>query len=140
MNKVSIILPTYNRIHLLRETLNSIFYQNFENWECIIVDDGSTDNTKEISENWMYIDKRFKYIYQQNAERSAARNHGIENAIGEWICFLDSDDYYLENRLKNLFRKRRNTLRHVCCIDIGEERQRLKYLLMRNLVVENNQL
>lgn len=99
----SIIIPTYNRAHMLPKALESVYHQTFPDWECIIVDDGSTDNTKEIVQEWIDRDNRFRYIYQQNAERSAARNKGIENAKGEWICFLDSDDYYLENRLKNLF-------------------------------------
>jgi glycosyltransferase involved in cell wall biosynthesis len=67
----------------------------------IIVDDGSTDNTKEVIKG--YNDGRIRYIYQDNAERSAARNNGIENAQGEYICFLDSDDYFLPERLEKLY-------------------------------------
>jgi glycosyltransferase involved in cell wall biosynthesis len=95
----SIIIPTYNRANMLTETLQSVKNQIFKDWECIIVDDGSTDNTKELINNWIEQDSRFKYVYQDNAERSVARNNGIKNAIGQYICFLDSDDEFLPNHL-----------------------------------------
>ncbi len=82
--------------------MDSVIEQTFYDWELIIVDDGSTDNTSELIENYSVRDNRIRYIYQENAERSAARNNGIDHAQGEFICFLDSDDYYLPNRLRNL--------------------------------------
>ena len=100
--RFSIIIPTYNRAALIAETLNSVSAQTFQNWECIVVDDGSTDNTKEVIENLAHQDPRIRYIYQENAERSVARNNGIRNANGEWICFLDSDDLYETNHLQQL--------------------------------------
>lgn len=96
----SIIIPTYNRGNLLRKSIESVIAQSYPKWELLIVDDGSTDNTKQVVE--AYADKRIKYIYQQNAERSAARNRGIENAQGLYIGFLDSDDYYTPDRLLKL--------------------------------------
>lgn len=98
----SIIIPTYNRANLIPETIRSVKNQTFEDWECIIVDDGSTDNTKPIIENLIKEDSRIKYVYQENAERSAARNNGIRNSSGEYICFLDSDDHFLSNHLQEL--------------------------------------
>jgi glycosyltransferase involved in cell wall biosynthesis len=98
----SIIIPTFNRADLLHNTLWSVQNQTFEDWECIIVDDGSTDNTKAIIEDLIKQDSRFKYVYQENAERSAARNNGIRNSSGEYICFLDSDDHFLSNHLQEL--------------------------------------
>lgn len=98
MSFFSIIIPTYNRAHHLPKAIDSVLEQTFTDWELIIVDDGSTDNTKEIVES--YDDIRIRYIYQENAERSAARNNGINHSKGEWICFLDSDDYYLSNHLE----------------------------------------
>lgn len=100
----SIIIPTYNRANMLTETLQSVKNQIFKDWECIIVDDGSTDNTKELINNWIEQDSRFKYVYQDNAERSVARNNGIENAKGKYICFLDSDDKYLDTHLNELYK------------------------------------
>lgn len=99
----SIIIPTYNRTHILPRTIASVLAQTYSNWECIIVDDGSTDNTKDLIAS--YTDPRIKYIYQTNAERSAARNNGILHAQGEYICFLDSDDEYLPEHLEVLERE-----------------------------------
>jgi glycosyltransferase involved in cell wall biosynthesis len=101
----SIVIPTYNRADLIGETIKSVINQTFKNWECIIVDDGSLDNTKEVVSKISLVDNRVKYIHQSNAERSAARNKGIKNAIGKYICFLDSDDYFLENHLLEMKKK-----------------------------------
>jgi glycosyltransferase involved in cell wall biosynthesis len=96
----SIIIPTYNRAHLIGKAIESVLVQTFTGWELIVVDDGSTDNTREVVAS--YKDPRIHYVYQQNAERSAARNKGISHARGQYICFLDSDDYYLPERLELL--------------------------------------
>jgi glycosyltransferase involved in cell wall biosynthesis len=99
----SIIIPTYNRGHIVSKTIQSVINQNFQDWELIVVDDGSTDNTKEIIESFSQNDLRIRYIYQSNQERSAARNNGIENSNGKYICFLDSDDEYDQHHLSTLF-------------------------------------
>ncbi len=99
----SVIIPTYNRAVLLEKALKSVMKQTFSEWECIVVDDGSTDKTGVLMQEWIRKDSRFHYIYQENAERSAARNNGIRKSKGEYICFLDSDDYYLPNRLNNFY-------------------------------------
>ena len=96
----SIILPSFNRSDVISQTIQSVIYQTYENWELIIVDDGSTDNTKKIVDEIKNTESRIKYIYQQNEERSSARNNGINNAKGDFICFIDSDDLYDENHLK----------------------------------------
>jgi glycosyltransferase involved in cell wall biosynthesis len=99
----SVIIPTYNRAHLIRETLQSIINQTYKNWECIVIDDGSTDNTRDVFYEIINNDNRIKYFFQSNAERSAARNNGIKHAKGKYICFLDSDDVYLENHLQIIY-------------------------------------
>lgn len=96
----TIIIPTYNRANTIRRPIDSILAQTFANWELIVVDDGSTDETKEIIES--YNEKRIQYVWQENQERSIARNHGISLAKGEWICFQDSDDEYLPEHLQVL--------------------------------------
>lgn len=98
----SIIIPTYNRAYILEETLAYIQKQEFTNWECIIVDDGSTDETKKVVQRLIQDDHRIKYIYQNNAERSVARNNGAKNAKGDYLIFLDSDDAFAPNYLKEL--------------------------------------
>ena len=95
----SVIIPTYNRAHHLTTSYKSVQSQTLTDWELIIVDDGSTDDTKEVIASFNY--PRIIYVYQENAERSAARNNGIQHANGEWICFLDSDDYFLPNHLES---------------------------------------
>jgi glycosyltransferase involved in cell wall biosynthesis len=99
----SIIIPAYNRAFILQETIESAQFQSFTNWEIIIVDDGSKDNTKELIESISQKDSRVRYIYQNNAERSAARNNGANHAKGNYFLFLDSDDKYASGHLENLF-------------------------------------
>lgn len=99
----SIIIPAYNRADLLPETFISIKNQTFTDWECIVVDDGSTDNTREVIARLQQQDSRIRYVYQKNAERSAARNKGIQHAHGQYLCFLDSDDAYTTNYLEEMY-------------------------------------
>ena len=99
----TVILPTYNRASLLDRAIQSVVAQTFLAWELIVVDDGSTDNTRQLVEQYQQSDPRIRYIYQSNAERSAARNNGIANALGNYICFLDSDDAFEPEHLQGLF-------------------------------------
>ena len=94
---VSVIIPTYNRALLLRETLESLQAQTYRDFEAIVVDDGSTDNTGEVVQSF---DQRFRYVYQANRGRSSARNNGLSQARGRYIAFLDSDDLYLPCKLQ----------------------------------------
>lgn len=89
---ISIIVPCYNQAQYLDECLQSVLDQTYDNWECIIINDGSPDNTEETAKKWTNKDNRFKYIFQENKGVSAARNNGIKNAKGEWILPLDGDD------------------------------------------------
>jgi glycosyltransferase involved in cell wall biosynthesis len=97
----SIILPTYNRAAFIGKAIDSVLTQTFKDFELIMIDDGSTDNTKEVVSK--YSDERIAYYYQENQERSVARNNGISKVKGQYICFLDSDDYYLPNHLGVLY-------------------------------------
>lgn len=94
----SVIIPTYNRSGVLGRTIDSVVAQTFGDWELIVVDDGSTDDTASLVKS--FADSRIRYRYQENAERGAARNTGIDMAGGEWICFLDSDDCFLPDHLQ----------------------------------------
>lgn len=96
--RVSVIVPCYNYGHLLSETLENLLQQSYSSWECIIVDDGSTDNTSEVANNFTAKDSRYNYVYQNNAGLSAARNTGISRAKGEFIQFLDADDLLSPNK------------------------------------------
>lgn len=99
----SIIMPTYNRANFIPRAIHSVLSQKFISWELIVVDDASTDNTKDICTS--YNDIRIEYIRQQHSERSAARNNGIDRAKGAYICFLDDDDYYLDNHLSSFYER-----------------------------------
>lgn len=94
--KFTIIIPAYNVERWILECLESVKSQTYKNFECIIVDDGSSDNSKEIISNYIENDDRFILIAQNNQGSSSARNKGIESAIGDYIIFLDGDD-----RLRN---------------------------------------
>lgn len=96
---VSIIIPTYNRADTIRKSIDSILEQTYTNFELIIVDDGSTDNTEEIVHS--VNDERLKYVkHMVNRGACAARNTGIDVAIGEYIAFQDSDDVWHNDKLK----------------------------------------
>ncbi len=94
----SVIIPTYNRVVYLKKAVNSVLNQNFKDYELIVVDDGSEDSTAELIEN--YPAEKINYIRQENKGVSAARNMGIRNSRGEYVAFLDSDDWWLKDKLK----------------------------------------
>jgi glycosyltransferase involved in cell wall biosynthesis len=96
--RVSVIIPTYNRADYLVEAINSVLAQTFQDFEVIVVDDGSTDDTYAAIAN--IGDPRVRYFYQTNAERSAARNRGAQETNGEYFVFLDSDDWLLPHMLQ----------------------------------------
>ena len=97
----SIIIPTYNRADLIEKTINSVLQQDFEDFEIIVVDDGSTDDTK--SRVSAITDSRLRYIYQENGERGKARNTGTKAATGKYVFFLDSDDELYPQHLLTAF-------------------------------------
>lgn len=93
----SIVIPTYNRANLISKTLESILSQTFQDFEVIIVDDGSTDNTEEIIQP--FVSEKVHYFKKKNEERAVARNFGTQKATGEYICWFDSDDIMASNHL-----------------------------------------
>ncbi len=97
MARVSVIIPTYNRASLLPQAVESVLGQSFKDLELIIVDDGSTDNTREVVAGFS---GPITYLYQKNQGRSAARNNGYKISKGEYICFLDSDDLFSDEKIK----------------------------------------
>lgn len=98
--KISIIVPCYNQEEFLDSTLNSVLKQTYPHWECIIIDDGSTDSTLEIARCYENTDKRFRLFSIKNQGLAHARNFGIEKSVGELIQFLDGDDILVENRFE----------------------------------------
>lgn len=96
---VSVIVPVYNGARFIADTLDSVRRQTHQQWECIIINDGSTDDTAAVVKSSIAGDDRFSYFYQPNAGLSAARNAGLERAGGEYIQFLDADDVILPSKL-----------------------------------------
>lgn len=92
MPLVSIIVSCYNQGLYLKEAINSILEQTYKEWECIIIDDGSTDQTRKVAESFVSIDSKIKYIYQENQGVCAARNNAIKASVGKYILCLDADD------------------------------------------------
>ena len=101
MTLVSIIIPCYNYGRLLAETLDSVAAQTYPHWECLIIDDGSTDNSRAVAEGYQARDPRFRYLYQANAGMSAARNTGLKAAKGDYIQLLDADDSLAKTKLQH---------------------------------------
>lgn len=105
MNKplVSIIIPTFNRAHLIGETLDSVLAQTYQNWECIVVDDGSTDGTDALMAEYIAKDYRFQYFHRPKNKlkgANACRNYGFEKSKGVYIQWFDSDDLMHPIKLK----------------------------------------
>jgi glycosyltransferase involved in cell wall biosynthesis len=94
---VSVVIPSYNSARFVGEAIESVLAQSYEGFELIVVDDGSTDNTRDVVAR--YTDPRVRYVYQENQERSAARNRGIREARGKYVAFLDADDLWLPKKL-----------------------------------------
>jgi glycosyltransferase involved in cell wall biosynthesis len=99
---VSIIVPCYKQAHFLNESLQSVLDQTYSDWECIIVNDGSPDDTEHIANKWCVRDNRFKYLKKENGGLSSARNTGIAFSNGEYILPLDADDILHQDYLKVL--------------------------------------
>src|SRR5687768_15142221 len=100
---VTVVIPSFNRGALLGETLDSILGQSHTNWQCIIVDDGSSDNTGEVALAYCKRDSRFRYVQRTSDRKKGAntcRNIGFELSNGEWIKWLDSDDLLHKDCLK----------------------------------------
>ena len=99
---ISVIIPTYNRAHIMGETLASIQNQTYSHWECLVVDDGSTDNTKEVISEWVQKDNRFQFLERPASKpkgANACRNYGLTQAKGSYVNFFDSDDLMLKHKL-----------------------------------------
>jgi teichuronic acid biosynthesis glycosyltransferase TuaG len=97
--KVSVVMPAYNMEPYIAQSIESVIKQDFENWELLIVDDGSKDNTLAISQAYEKKDTRIKCFHKENGGLPSARNHAIERAQGELLALLDSDDLWLPNKL-----------------------------------------
>ena len=101
---ISIIIPVYNVAPYLDQCLESVINQTYTDWECILVNDGSTDNSGDICDSWAQKDNRIHVIHQNNSGVSVARNKGLDIARGEFITFIDSDDWIDKFFLESMFK------------------------------------
>jgi glycosyltransferase involved in cell wall biosynthesis len=113
MDLVSVIIPLYNYGAYVEETLASVAFQQHKEVECIIIDDGSTDDSRQRVESFCLKDNRFKYYYQNNQGLAAARNAGLLRATGQYIAFLDADDLWAPSKLVNQLAMLKAAGRHV---------------------------
>src|SRR5690606_666550 len=124
---VSIIIPTYNRAHLICETLNSVLAQTYANWECIVVDDGSTDNTAEVISIYIKNDARFQYHHRpidKPKGANACRNYGFQLSKGDYVNWFDDDDVMDKDKL------------HVQIDDL--KKSKFNFSVCQTLVFENS--
>lgn len=98
--KISIILPVYNRRHLIDRAIRSVLDQIYRNWELLIIDDGSTDDLQHHIIPLLTTDSRFRYMCQDRMGPAETRNRGLKNVSGDYVTFLDSDDEYRKNHLQ----------------------------------------
>ncbi|SFG93070.1 glycosyltransferase family 2 protein [Pedobacter insulae] len=140
---VSIIVPCYMQAKYLEDALKSVLDQNYQNWECIIIDDGSPDETEIISREWEKKDKRFIYIRKTNGGLSSARNSGIVLAKGEFILPLDADDKigkeYIQQAIELFTTSRNTTLIYCKAVNFGAENKEweLGVYSYSNLLISN---
>jgi glycosyltransferase involved in cell wall biosynthesis len=125
--KVSVVIPTFNRAHLLPEAIKSVLLQGYPNLEIIVVDDGSTDQTESVARSHEPL---VRYVRQENAGPAAARNLGMMHCTGEFVAFLDSDDLFLPGKLHEqvqYFRQRPQTVLVYCWYEVidGAGRRRV---------------
>lgn len=112
MDKVSVVIPIYNSEKTLHKCIQSLLDQTYDNWECILINDGSQDKSEEICRVYAEKDSRFTVVSKSNGGVSSARNQGIERATGDYLAFLDSDDYLANDYLQVLL----ENLKHNSCV------------------------
>ena len=118
--KISIIVPIYNVEHYLRSCIESIISQSYSDWELLLIDDGSPDRSGEICDEYAKNDDRIRVFHKKNGGVSSARNLGLDKAQGEWVTFIDADDYILPDFIKGLYKpisngKRVDFVHGGCC-------------------------
>lgn len=114
---ISVIIPCYNQARYLSDAVESVISQTYTNWECIIVNDGSPDDTKSIAEYYLAKDNRIKYVEKKNGGLSSARNAGVKVAKGQFLQLLDADDVILESKFEEQIRILLRSKADVCICD-----------------------
>ena len=136
---ISVIVPIYNKQKQISRCIESVKIQSYKNWELILIDDGSTDNSAFIIKSYL-SDSRIFYFYKENGGVSSARNMGMKKASGEWIIFLDADDYFLPNALSILLNFALSQHTFIAAANFYVEHNGKRYGLCegRKRIVKNN--
>jgi glycosyltransferase involved in cell wall biosynthesis len=129
MTTISVICPVYNVALYLEECINSVINQSFSDWELILVDDGSTDNCDKICDEYVTKDTRISVIHKENGGVASARNLGMTHAKGEYVIFLDSDDLFKPNALRDLYDV---ALQNTDCYIVQGAHEVMKYSSLAN--------
>lgn len=137
---ISIIVPIFNVEAWLSRCLNSIYQQTYRNFEVLLIDDGSTDNSSGICINFLKKDSRFKYFRKKNGGLSDARNYGLDRAKGKYIIFIDSDDYIEPEYVKTLYSNIQNTNADVAICGFNRVNENGKLIDSNNLYITNKEL
>ena len=134
---VSVIVPVYNTAQYLPGCLDSILVQTFKDFELLLVDDGSTDDSPAICDAYAAKDKRIRVFHRQNGGVSAARNLGVEQATGKWICYVDSDDEVKPDYLEVMV----EAICSECCLVMGNlSDDRMSGNLRENITLHGQQI
>ncbi|WP_299177515.1 glycosyltransferase family 2 protein [uncultured Chryseobacterium sp.] len=136
MYKISVIVPCYNQAVFLDDCVNSLINQTYSNWECILVNDGSTDNTEEKALEWQSKDNRIKYIKKTNGGLSSARNTGIRNVTGDFVQFLDCDDFLYKEKFEKSVQKIKNPTNTIVITDFQRFDNTTKTVLPPHCILE----
>lgn len=138
--EISIIIPVYNRDFCLSRCLDSVMYQTFTDWECILIDDGSTDGTLEVCHRYQETDSRFRVYSQPNGGASVARNRGLEFSKGEYVAFIDSDDWIDPDYLQLLYESARSGIMPLCGMHVQQGDGRSEYITIQDglFLMDNN--
>lgn len=139
---ISVIMPVYNAQKHLEETIKSVENSSFSNYELLLIDDGSTDNSSQICQKYAQKNEKIRYIYKENGGVASARNKGLEIATGEYVAFLDADDSLSENMLEMMYNAAVNTNADVCMAGWNECRgneKKANKIVSENLLVDGKE-
>lgn len=137
MANISIIVPFYQSESTIEDAIRSVRSQTYPKWELLLIDDGSTDNGRQIAEGWAQEDPRIQVFSQKNQGRSSARNYGIKQSSGNWLCFLDSDDTLRPYALEKLVQGTNSAVDLVCG---GYESLNREHIAKRSAQLESREL
>ena len=137
--KISVIVPVYNVEQYLPRCIDSILTQTFTDFEVLLIDDGSTDSSGKICDEYAEKDERIRVFHKENGGVSSARNLGLDNAIGEWICFSDSDDTMRNNYLQVMLSIEEKTNVDMIVCSILRKKYSDRILTLQDFVYEKTQ-